>query len=51
MITRSQQLFLLVAAAALFVMQVALYAIHRYRRAHTGARHSQTSDGSRRSIV
>jgi hypothetical protein len=50
-ITQSQQVFLLVAAAALFVVQAVLYAIHRYRSADTKSKRSDRSDGSRRSTL
>jgi hypothetical protein len=50
-ITRSQQVFLLSAAAVLFVVQAILYAIHRHRSADTSTKPSDTSDGSRRSTL
>ena len=49
-ITRSQQVFLLVTAALLLVVQTVLYAIHRYRSAHTNRR-PDTTGSSRRSTL
>ena len=49
-ITGSQQVFLLVTAAVLLVAQAVLYAIHRYRSAHTN-RGPDTTGSSRRSTL
>jgi len=49
-ITRSQQIFLLLAAAALFVVQAVLYLMFRYRYRRTIARPSRHQNEEKRML-